>query len=48
MTEPTDLPGIAEAARLLDDQTQQLMPVPVWLDGASENELSGDSLTRDG
>ncbi|HET6504774.1 MAG TPA: hypothetical protein VFG87_28830 [Amycolatopsis sp.] len=37
MTEPNDPPGMAEATRLLDDQTQQLMPVPVWL-----NELPGD------
>lgn len=38
MTEPMDLPGMAEAARLLDDQTQQLTPVPVWLTDADETE----------
>lgn len=43
MTEPIDLPGIAEAARLLDDRTQQLMPVPAWLDETSEFEFSRDS-----
>ncbi|HKS45078.1 MAG TPA: hypothetical protein VJT49_08170 [Amycolatopsis sp.] len=39
MTEPTELSGIAEAARLLDDQTQQLTPVPAWL-----NEVGGTEL----
>ncbi|GLY70731.1 hypothetical protein [Amycolatopsis taiwanensis] len=47
MTEPIDLPGMAEAARLLDDQTQQLMPVPGWLDGGSENELPSNPSVRD-
>jgi hypothetical protein len=39
MTEPIDLAGMAEAARLLDDQTQQIMPVPAWLDESTGNEL---------
>jgi len=32
MTEPIDLPGLAEAARMLDEQTQQLTPVQALLD----------------
>ncbi|GAA5161753.1 MULTISPECIES: hypothetical protein [Amycolatopsis] len=32
MTDRNDSPGIAEAARLLDDMTQQLTPVPAFLD----------------
>lgn len=39
MTESIDLPGIAEAARLLDDQTQQLIAVPALLD---DEEPGGD------
>ena len=32
MIDPRDTPGVAEAARLLDDMTQQLTPVPALLD----------------
>jgi len=45
MTEPIDVAGVAEAARLLDDQTQQLMPVPAWLnaDGAETPDSTTES-----
>ncbi|WP_166462926.1 hypothetical protein [Amycolatopsis acidicola] len=32
MTDRTEAPGVAEAARLLDDMTQQMTPVPALLD----------------
>ncbi|HVV13298.1 hypothetical protein [Amycolatopsis sp.] len=32
MTDRTDTPSVAEAARLLDDMTQQMTPVPALLD----------------
>jgi hypothetical protein len=32
MTDRNDSPSVAEAARLLDDMTQQLTPVPAFLD----------------
>jgi hypothetical protein len=32
MTDRNETPGMAHAARLLDDMTQQLTPVPAFLD----------------
>ncbi|UIJ59577.1 hypothetical protein LWP59_37085 [Amycolatopsis acidiphila] len=32
MTDRNETPGMADAARLLDDMTQQLTPVPAFLD----------------
>lgn len=32
MTDRNETPGVADAARLLDDMTQQLIPVPAFLD----------------
>jgi hypothetical protein len=43
MTEPIDTEAMAEAARLLDDQTQQMMPIPVWLSDTEIRESSTES-----
>lgn len=41
MIDPRDTPGVAEAARLLDDVTQQLTPVPALLDEETRTERIG-------
>lgn len=43
MTEPIDSKAMAEAARLLDDQTQQMMPIPVWLSDTEIVESTTES-----
>lgn len=43
MTEPIDTEAMAEAARLLDDQTQQIMPIPVWLSDTESLENAAES-----
>ncbi|WP_160148870.1 hypothetical protein [Amycolatopsis alkalitolerans] len=55
MTDRNEIPGMADAARLLDDMTQQLTPVPAFLDEqviteriqytpAAEEDLDGHAL----
>lgn len=43
MTEPIDTEAMAAAARLLDDQTQQIMPIPVWLSDTENLENTTES-----
>jgi hypothetical protein len=38
MTDRNDSPSVAEAARLLDDMTQQMTPVPAFLDEHTVSE----------
>ncbi|MTD56026.1 hypothetical protein [Amycolatopsis pithecellobii] len=38
MTDRNETPGMADAARLLDDCTQQLIPVPAFLDEQTTTE----------
>ncbi|HVW39869.1 MAG TPA: hypothetical protein VHC18_00815 [Amycolatopsis sp.] len=40
-------PGVAEAARLLDDMTQQMIPVPPFLDEDKGNEPADSGPVKD-